>query len=58
MILSIRDVERTVGRHAAAEAFPLNFGFLGKGNASAPESLREQIRAGALGLKLFTPSRP
>ena len=36
----------------AAEAFPLNFGFLGKGNSSLPESLREQIRAGALGLKL------
>jgi urease subunit alpha len=36
----------------AAEAFPLNFGFLGKGNASRPEALREQIRAGALGLKL------
>jgi urease subunit alpha len=30
----------------------LNFGFLGKGNSSLPESLREQIRAGALGLKL------
>jgi urease subunit alpha len=38
--------------YEAAEAFPLNFGFLGKGNASLPESLREQIRAGALGLKL------
>src|SRR4051812_33646623 len=38
--------------YEAVEAFPLNFGFLGKGNASAPESLREQIRAGALGLKL------
>src|SRR5256885_2350524 len=38
--------------YEAAEAFPLNFGFLGKGNASAPDSLREQIRAGALGLKL------
>jgi urease subunit alpha len=36
----------------AAEAFPMNLGFLGKGNASAPEPLREQIRAGALGLKL------
>ena len=32
--------------------FPLNFGFLGKGNSSLPESLREQVRAGALGLKL------
>ena len=38
--------------YEAAEAFPLNFGFLGKGNSSLPEPLREQIRAGALGLKL------
>jgi urease subunit alpha len=38
--------------YEAVEAFPLNFGFLGKGNASAPDALREQIRAGALGLKL------
>jgi urease subunit alpha len=38
--------------YEAAEAFPLNFGFLGKGNASAPAALREQVRAGALGLKL------
>src|SRR5512138_532685 len=36
----------------AAEAFPINLGFLGKGNASAPEPLREQVRAGAIGLKL------
>ncbi|HEU5323033.1 MAG TPA: urease subunit alpha, partial [Methylomirabilota bacterium] len=36
----------------AAEAFPVNLGFLGKGNASAPEPLREQIEAGAIGLKL------
>jgi urease subunit alpha len=36
----------------AAEAFPLNLGFLGKGNASAPEPLREQVAAGAIGLKL------
>jgi len=36
----------------AVEAFPLNFGFLGKGNSSGPDALREQIRAGALGLKL------
>jgi urease subunit alpha len=36
----------------AAEAFPVNLGFLGKGNASAPEPLREQIVAGAIGLKL------
>jgi urease subunit alpha len=36
----------------AAEAFPINLGFLGKGNASAPEPLREQIAAGAIGLKL------
>jgi urease subunit alpha len=38
--------------YEAIEAFPLNFGFLGKGNASRPDALREQIRAGALGLKL------
>ena len=33
--------------YEAVQAFPLNFGFLGKGNASTPEPLREQIRAGA-----------
>jgi urease subunit alpha len=37
---------------AAAEAFPMNLGFLGKGNASRPEALREQVEAGAIGLKL------
>ena len=36
----------------AVEAFPLNFGFLGKGNASAPGPLVEQLVAGACGLKL------
>jgi urease subunit alpha len=36
----------------AAEAFPVNLGFLGKGNAGAPDPLREQIVAGAMGLKL------
>ena len=36
----------------AAEAFPMNLGFLGKGNASLPGPLREQIEAGAIGLKL------
>ena len=36
----------------AAEGLPLNFGFLGKGNASQPEALVEQIVAGAMGLKL------
>ncbi len=36
----------------AADAFPMNLGFLGKGNASRPEALREQVEAGALGLKL------
>jgi urease subunit alpha len=36
----------------AADAFPVNLGFLGKGNASLPEGLVEQIRAGAIGLKL------
>jgi urease subunit alpha len=38
--------------YEAVEAFPLNFGFLGKGNASRPEPLVEQIRAGAVGLKM------
>ena len=37
---------------AAAEAFPMNLGFLGKGNASLPAPLREQVTAGAIGLKL------
>ena len=36
----------------ASDAWPLNFGFLGKGNSSFPEGLREQVRAGACGLKL------
>ncbi len=36
----------------AAEAFPINLGFLGKGNASRPAPLREQVEAGAIGLKL------
>jgi urease subunit alpha len=36
----------------AADGYPINLGFLGKGNASRPEPLREQIAAGALGLKL------
>ncbi len=36
----------------AAEAFPMNLGFLGKGNASLPGALHEQIAAGAIGLKL------
>jgi len=38
--------------YEAVQAFPLNFGFLGKGNASSPAPLREQILAGAIGLKL------
>ena len=36
----------------AADAFPMNLGFFGKGNASLPEPLEEQIRAGVIGLKL------
>lgn len=36
----------------AAEAWPVNFGFLGKGNAGTPEVLAEQLLAGACGLKL------
>jgi urease subunit alpha len=37
---------------AAVDALPMNLGFLGKGNASLPEALDEQIDAGAIGLKL------
>ena len=36
----------------AADGFAMNLGFLGKGNASLPDALREQISAGAIGLKL------
>ncbi|CAH1672232.1 MULTISPECIES: urease subunit alpha [unclassified Chelatococcus] len=36
----------------AVEELPINVGLLGKGNASLPEPLREQVRAGAIGLKL------
>ncbi|WP_269620189.1 urease subunit alpha [Zhongshania sp. BJYM1] len=36
----------------AAESFPMNLGFLGKGNASLPGALEEQLQAGAMGLKL------
>jgi urease subunit alpha len=36
----------------AADAFPMNLGFMGKGNASRPEGLVQQIEAGAIGLKL------
>jgi len=38
--------------YQALEALPMNFGLLGKGNASLPEALEEQVRAGAMGLKL------
>ncbi|NWG31844.1 MAG: urease subunit alpha [Rhodocyclaceae bacterium] len=37
---------------AAADAFPMNLGFFGKGNASLPGPLKEQVEAGAIGLKL------
>jgi urease subunit alpha len=37
---------------SAAEAFAMNLGFFGKGNASLPEPLSEQVKAGAVGLKL------
>ncbi|HWW08428.1 urease subunit alpha [Collimonas sp.] len=37
---------------SAADAFPMNLGFLGKGNISLPGPLEEQVRAGAIGLKL------
>jgi urease subunit alpha len=36
----------------AADEYPMNLGFMGKGNSSNPEALREQVRAGAMGLKL------
>jgi len=36
----------------AAEAWPMNFGFLGKGNTGTPGPLEEQVRSGACGLKL------
>ena len=36
----------------AADAFPMNLGFLGKGNVSLPDPAREQVEAGAIGLKL------
>jgi urease subunit alpha len=36
----------------AADGYPINLGFLGKGNASRPAPLREQLAAGAIGLKL------
>jgi len=36
----------------ASEGLPMNLGYMGKGNASLPESLREQVAAGAMGLKL------
>jgi urease subunit alpha len=37
---------------AAADAFPMNLGFFGKGNASRPDALRQQVEAGAMALKL------
>lgn len=36
----------------AADAFPMNLGFMGKGNSSQPTALVEQVKAGAMGLKL------
>ena len=36
----------------SSDAYPLNFGFLGKGNSSLPQGLTEQIQGGACGLKL------
>ena len=36
----------------AADGFPINLGFLGKGNSSLPDGLTEQVEAGAIGLKL------
>jgi len=36
----------------AADAFPMNLGFMGKGNSAKPQGLNEQVEAGAMGLKL------
>ncbi len=36
----------------AADSLPMNIGYLGKGNTSLPQALREQVDAGAIGLKL------
>jgi urease subunit alpha len=36
----------------AADSFPMNIGFLGKGNSAQPDGLEEQVEAGAIGLKL------
>jgi urease subunit alpha len=36
----------------AADSFPMNIGFLGKGNSAQPDGLKEQVEAGAIGLKL------
>src|SRR5262249_49976502 len=44
-----RHIERML---QATDTLPLNIGLTGKGNSSRPEGLRDQIRAGALGLKL------
>jgi urease subunit alpha len=46
--------------YQALEELPINFGLLGKGNASLPLPLDEQIEAGVMGLKLRTgaPRRP
>jgi urease subunit alpha len=38
--------------YQAIDAFPLNFGFMGKGNSALQPGLREQVEAGAVGLKL------
>jgi urease subunit alpha len=38
--------------YQALDVLPMNFGLLGKGNASLPEALEEQVRAGVMGLKL------
>jgi len=38
--------------YQALDALPMNFGLLGKGNASLPEALEEQVRAGVMGMKL------
>ena len=47
-----RDVKPYAHDLEAADEYAMNLGFMGKGNCSNPEALREQVRAGAMGLKL------
>jgi urease alpha subunit len=42
----------------ATDAFPLNYGFTGKGNSSSPVGLEDQVIAGAIGLKVRSSLSP